>query len=223
MACSPLLRLRHEPAQACDLTLANAVSHLKLSVKPNSSGFHTGHAAHPTMVQASESQVEVDIEPVVPIMAQGYTHASTYDMKDSESMLAIASNVMEGGNLSSLSGDLSDRHRIAMSNCERLFQACLVLAARLHAPDKSADLAARVDVPDWSSESTFVACLCIANAMSLAETGSSARLVALQSARRKAVIDALRTTAAEMLKRGTSAMPFAELCMLVGSTSPPNK
>ncbi len=207
-------------AEACTWTLASDAESADLTVHVAQLGFHPGHSPNPYMVQVGRSWVGVDIEPQKSVVLdEGYAREYAYDSSGSESMFDICEDVKMAGRLSMLSGDLSNRYRVAMSNCERLFQACLIIASKVHVAADVKDLAAQVKIPDDAHTTIFVACMCIANAMALSETGSSARVITKSDAggQGDTVAKALKKLAASMAARGIVAVPFIEICMMVAA------
>jgi hypothetical protein len=138
---------------------------------------------------------------------------------DAMAMLELADALNKHDPVVGFSGETAPTYRALMHNAERVFQANALVAAEIDHDPTEPDLTCVLrfgDLPPALAELRTAACVCIGNAMAMAETRTLAQ-VRLNGAGEiaAAAAERLRTACAEFRRRRIKAVPFSELCMAV--------
>ena len=139
---------------------------------------HRGQTMHPHMMQCSRKSIRMYLHtpPKLEEFA-GHVKGDIHEVKiDRESVAGVCQAVNTDPEVSSLSGELDQLYGITMHNAERMFQACVVMAARMHIEDGPSVLEGVVRMSYKHGGENAIACACIANAMAAVEIGGTSRV-----------------------------------------------
>ena len=113
----------------------------------------------------------------------------------------------------------TESYRSTVHNAERVFQAGCLLSSRIYCAlpkdGAAATMQMAADVPTSWENATIAAC--VGNAMTLAETRVSARIMPLTSEDIKLTAGKIVSVCKTLKKNGIKAVPLVELCACLAS------
>lgn len=136
-----------------------------------------------------------------------------------DSLAELLERVLNTQTFRDASGKLSQIYRRVMHNSERMMQANLLMAAQLYHKSKQGLLQASFSADSTQNANLAVGCACVANCIAASLTGSFARISVQTAQDPVAFLRSLERMCDVLIDAGVVAMPFVEVCMVLGAVS----